>query len=68
MKTKTQLQIDFAYLSWNYDFPVSIDKALEHDYVCHPHLYDESTLKRVAALLLIFPNSTDECALQIIRS
>ena len=67
MKTKTELQIDYVYLSWKYDFPPKIEAALENDYVASPHLYDEGALKRVATLLLIEPDASPECVMGTAR-
>ena len=68
MKTTTELRIDYVFLSWNYDFPSEIENALESDYIAHPHLYDEETLKLVAALLLIAPDTSPKCVLDVVRS
>jgi len=67
MKTTTELQIDYVFLSWNYDFPPEIETALERDYVTNPNLYDGDALKQVAALLLIAPDASAKCALGVVR-
>lgn len=67
MKTKTELQIEYAFLSWDYDFPPKIELALENDYVPNPHLYSVSALNRVAMLLLIAPDAPSECVLEAVR-
>ena len=67
MKTTTELQIDYVYLSWDYDFPSEIETTLEIDYIANPHLYDERALTRVAALLLIAPDASSKCVLDVVR-
>lgn len=67
MKTKTELQLEYTLLSWNYDFPPEIETALENDYITNPHLYNESTIKKVAMLLLIAPDAPSKYMLQAIR-
>lgn len=54
------------FLSWAYDFPQNVENALENDYAEHPHLYRNETLKQVAALLLIAPDSSPEQVLSLI--
>lgn len=68
MKTTTELQIEYVYLSWNYDFPSMIESILEADYVANSHLYDESTLKRVWLLLLIAPDTSRQEVLNVVRN
>lgn len=67
MKTRTELQIEYAFLSWEYDFPPNIETALENDYVANPHLYSVRALKVVATLLLIAPDAPSECVLDAVR-
>ena len=67
MKTTTELKIDYAYLSWSYDFPSEIENALEGDYVAHAHLYDDETLKHVAIRLLIAPDASSKDVLDVVR-
>jgi hypothetical protein len=66
MKTTTDLQIEYVYLSWYYEFPNEIETTLESDYVANPHLYDERALARVAVLLLIAPDASSKCALDAV--
>ena len=68
MKTKTDLQIEYTFLSWKYDFPPDVEVALEDDYLANSHLYDEGTLKRVATLLLIDPRASAEGVLTAVRN
>lgn len=68
MKTKTELKIEYAFLSWAYEFPQNVEDALEDDYAARPHLYSNETLKQVAALLLIAPDSTPEQVLNLVAS
>ncbi len=67
MTTTTELRIQYAYLSWNYDFPPEIETALEDDYVANRHLYDESALKIVAITLLIDPDASPQNVLDAVR-
>lgn len=68
MKTATELRIEYAYFSWDYDFPSPIETALENDFLANRHLYDENALKRVAMLLLIAPDATPSCVLVAVRN
>lgn len=69
MKTRTELQIEYAFLSWDYDFLPNIEVAIKNDYVANPHLYNNTALKRVATLLLmIAADAPAECALNAVRS
>lgn len=65
MKTKTELLIDYVDLSRDFDYPERIETLLEDDFVKNHHLYDESTFKRIALLLLINPNASAEEAVEI---
>ena len=58
---------DYVFLSWNYDFPSEIESAIQGDYVVNPHLYDEGALEQVKALLLIAPDVSPQCALDVAR-
>ena len=67
MNSLTELRIGYAYYSWDYEFRPEIEDALERDYVISRHLYDEDTLKRVAALLLICPEASPDRVLETVR-
>ena len=53
MKSETDLRMSYVEFSWEYDFPEFIEKILEDDYITRPECYDEASLKRIAALLLL---------------
>lgn len=55
MKSETDLRMSYVEFSWEYDFPEFIEKILEDDYITRPECYDEASLKRIAALLLLDP-------------
>lgn len=56
LDTETNRRIRYAMLSWDYDFPEYVESALEEGFVEYPDYYDECSIRRVAALLLIEPN------------
>lgn len=68
MKTRTELQIEYAYLSWDYEFPGNIEIALENDYVKNPHVYSKGAFLCAATLLLIAPDASPEHVLYTVRS
>lgn len=68
MKTTTDLRIDYAHLTWDYEFPPEIELALESDYIVNQYLYDEDAIKHVATLLFIAPGATTECVLATVRN
>ena len=67
MPTKTDLLLQYADLSWNYDFPQAVEIALENDYVANKDLYDESVLKNIALLLLIAPDTSPQLVLDNVK-
>lgn len=63
-KTKTTLKIEYATLSWDYEFPDGVEFVLENDFIEHPEYYDQYSMKRVATLLLIDPNPSIDILLK----
>lgn len=68
LDTETNRRIRYAMLSWDYDFPEYVESALEEDFVEHPGYYDEFSVRRVAALLLIEPNPDLSLLLECARN
>jgi hypothetical protein len=66
--TRTELLIEYVKLSWEFHFPEEIEAALEADYVKNFHMYDLEAIKRVASLLLIYPNASASQAIEMVRS
>jgi len=54
-QTVTELRVRYVELSWDYEFPEYVEEALEADFILHPSLYDDFSMKKVATLLLINP-------------
>jgi len=67
VKSRTELKIEYVYLSWDFDFPPAVESALEDDYVVDHHKYDRNVLNRVAQMLLISPHVTSEQAIAAAR-
>lgn len=53
---KTELRIEYADRTWNFDWPDSIDQALEEDYVLNRETYTDEVLNLIRGLVLIAPN------------
>ncbi len=67
MTSKTDLKIKYAQLSWDYEFDAFIETALEADFIKHHKQYDENSMRRVAALLLIDHNPETDTLLECAR-
>jgi hypothetical protein len=68
MKTETELLIEYVRLSWDHEFPPSIEAALEKDYVKNHHMYTEDTIKQIATLLLIAPDASADQVIELIKT
>ena len=67
VSTKTELRLEYAYYSWNYEFPPEVEDALENDFVMHRYLYGKETLERVKVLLLIYPDASAQEVMDTVR-
>lgn len=68
MKTKTDLLIEYAELSWNHDFPNEIEIALENDYVANKELYSEEVLQGLRLHLLLDRDASPQDVLNAVRN
>jgi hypothetical protein len=61
------LRREYAYYSWEHEFPDEIEQVLEDDYVENKFMYSEITLTDVQMLLLLNPNASPQDVLVWIR-
>jgi len=61
------LRREYAYYSWEHDFPEEVDQALEDDYVRNRSMYADTTLKCVALLLIVAPDAGPAEVLSLVR-
>ena len=62
------LRREYAYYSWQYNFPDEIEQALEDNYVECKFMYSENTLKGVAAMLLLHSVVSPQHVLDYVRA
>lgn len=67
-KGKTELLIEYADLSRDFEFPEEIEAAIEEDFVENPDLYDLHTIKIIATYLLICPETKPSEVLKLARN
>ncbi len=65
---RTELLIEYANLSRDFEFPEEIEKAVENDYVENQHLYNIDTIKLIAVYLLIYPDIDPKYLLELIKT
>ncbi len=62
------LRREYAYYSWQCNFPDEIEQALEDDYVECKFMYSENTLECIAAMLLLHSEVSPQYVLDLVRA
>lgn len=65
--SETELRIEYAERSWEYEFPDCIEEALEGDYVLNRDFYKDGVFEFIATWCLIYPDITPDFMLEKIR-
>lgn len=68
LATSTQLILEYAERSWNYELPDHLEQALENDYVKNSHLYSDKTFKCIQMTVVLIPEINSEKLLRLVKS
>jgi len=65
--TETELRVQYAERTWDFEFPECIEQALENDYVLNSVLYTDDMIKKIKLTLLVYSEISPEKLIEMVH-